>query len=120
MRCYNFFSAGGCKNIEDDKDCQKWALKGECITKKTWMHKNCKKSCQLCVAADEPEEGDDNETENKPRNRDDDDEDNGRERLHKTFFFSTYKRFFFQKKVGELYINQVHGKSFNLKKKTSM
>lgn len=32
-------------------------------------------------------------------------------------FFSTYKRFFFQKKVGELYINQVHGKSFNLKKK---
>lgn len=46
------------------------------------MHKNCKKSCQLCVAADEPGEDDDNETENKPRNRDDDDEDNGRERLH--------------------------------------
>lgn len=98
MRCYNFFSAGGCKNIEDDKDCQKWALKGECITKKTWMHKNCKKSCQLCVAADEPEEDDDNETENKPRNRDDDDEDNGRERLHKTFFSLNINVSFFKRK----------------------
>lgn len=55
------------------------------------MHTNCKKSCQLCVAADEPEKDDDNETENKPRNRDDDDEDNGRERLQNTDFL----RFFF-------------------------
>lgn len=86
-----FFLAGDCKNIEDDKDCKKWALKGECITKKKWMHTNCKKSCQLCVAADEPEKDDDNETENKPRNRDDDDEDNGRERLQNTDFL----RFFF-------------------------
>lgn len=99
-----FFLAGDCKNIEDDKDCKKWALKGECITKKKWMHTNCKKSCQLCVAADEPKKDDDNETENKPRNRDDDDEDNGRKRLQNTDFL----RFFFSKKEDKSYMNKVH------------
>lgn len=50
-------------------------MKGECITKKTWMYKNCRKSCQLCEAGDEPEDkDDDNETEKRPRNRDDDDD----------------------------------------------
>ena len=49
-------------------------MKGECMTKKKWMHKNCRKSCQLCEASDDPDV-DSNDTENKPRNRDDDDSD---------------------------------------------
>lgn len=79
--CDVIFLVGDCKNIEDDKECKKWVLKGECIIKKKWMYMNCKKLCQFCVVVDELKKDDDNEIENKFRNWDDDDEDNGRKRL---------------------------------------
>ncbi|KAI8770419.1 balbiani ring protein 3 [Biomphalaria glabrata] len=44
---YPFFLSG-CSNIWPDRDCKRWAEKGECILNKKWMEKNCSRSCHIC------------------------------------------------------------------------
>ncbi|XP_055868375.1 balbiani ring protein 3-like [Biomphalaria glabrata] len=41
-------STAGCSNIWPDRDCKRWAEKGECILNKKWMEKNCSRSCHIC------------------------------------------------------------------------
>ena len=37
-----------CVNIEDDIDCEMWAMEGDCVNNSVWMNNNCRKACTKC------------------------------------------------------------------------